>query len=39
MIKLYDEFFSNFRKLFNYCSTKENLPKKLIKKMDLSLNL
>ena len=30
VIRSYDNFFAEYRKLFEYCSTKENLPNKLL---------
>lgn len=39
MIDAYEKFFISYKKLFNYGSTKENLPNKLLKKLNLNLDI
>ena len=39
MIQLYEKFFMDFKKLFNYGSTKENLPNKLLKNMGIHVEV
>lgn len=38
VIRCYDSFFTEFRRLFDYCSTKENLPNKLLSKLKISVS-
>ncbi|KAL4441603.1 hypothetical protein ABPG74_021535 [Tetrahymena malaccensis] len=38
VIKLYEKYFTDYRKLFEYCSTKENLPNKLLQRLKLKVN-
>lgn len=34
VISKYEKFFVDYRKLFEYCSTKENLANKLLNRLD-----
>ncbi|KAL4493096.1 hypothetical protein ABPG72_003181 [Tetrahymena utriculariae] len=38
VIKLYEKYFTDYRKLFEYCSTKENLPNKLLQRLKLKVS-